>query len=79
MPVRPERRRTLNCRAEDVWVLRAIDQIIEAKRTLGLKTSFSYEMMRLARNALLNAADGEAVDREVMRDVVAEGTGPDVR
>lgn len=78
MPGR-ERERTLYCRVQDVWILESIDSIIRTKRTLGVRTSFSYEIMRLVRNSLLNARDGEAIDREVMRGVVAEGDDADVR
>lgn len=79
MTVRPERRRTLFCRAADAWVFDAIEEIMRTKRTLGFRTSFSYEITRLARNSLLSARDGEAIDREVMRGVVAEGDDADVR
>lgn len=58
--------RTIRFRKEDQWVNKYIQDIIDTKKKLGFKTSFSFELIRLAKNGLINSTDGSKIDRMVI-------------
>lgn len=51
-----------------MWVLRAIDELVVNKRKMGYRTSFSYELFRLAANGLSNTMKGAKLDRRILSD-----------
>jgi hypothetical protein len=64
--------RTVTCRRADQWLLERLDTIVDTKKSLGIKTSFSYELFRLAKNALAATLKGSKLDREIMEDSHAD-------
>ncbi len=59
-------KRRVVCRTKDRWLLRFIDNIVKTKRETGIRTSFSYELFRLAKNGLLKSLRKDEID-EVSR------------
>ena len=55
-------------RKEDAWVRNAVQKIVEHKRLAGLPTSFSYELVRLAKNGILKTSIGAKLDRKILTD-----------
>lgn len=62
-------KRTITIRKDHAWVVEAIDKIVETKKSLGFNTSFSYELMRLAKNALVGSLEGESLDKRILKHV----------
>lgn len=60
-------KRSIAFRKDDVWFLDALVKIVDTKKAAGFKTSVSYELVRLAKNALTGAVDGAAFDRKVLK------------
>ena len=60
-------KRSIAFRKQDVWFLDALVKIVDTKQSAGFKTSVSYELIRLAKNALTGAVDGSAFDRKVLK------------
>ena len=60
-------KRSIAFRKDDVWFLDALVKIVDTKQSAGFKTSVSYELIRLAKNALTGAVDGSAFDRKVLK------------
>ena len=69
MAKKPNIRRTIVVRKEDEWIISVLDRIVDTKKELGVNASFSYELLRLAKNALLGTAKGVKLDKEVLRRV----------
>lgn len=59
-------KRTIYFREEMNWLVQYIDKIVETKAEMGVRTSFSWEMQRLARNGLLNSKEGSSIDRTML-------------
>ena len=62
-----KRNRTVICRVDQEWVFKSIDRIVENKKAMGIKTTFSYELVRLAGNQLVKEMDGAEIDRSILR------------
>jgi hypothetical protein len=62
-------KRKINFRNKDEWLVTLIDGIVSTKKKLGFKTSFSYELVRLAKKGLIDSAEGAAIDRKVIDDI----------
>lgn len=60
--------RSVVCRKKDMWFLNCLDRIVEGRKTLGLKTSFSSELFRLAKNGLYNEVKGKNIDLRILQD-----------
>jgi hypothetical protein len=54
-------------RRKDEWLHECVTKIVASKRAAGLRTSFSYELVRLARNGMLNEMRGAEKDQEILR------------
>jgi len=54
-------------RRKDEWLHECVTKIVETKRDAGMKTSFSYELVRLARNGMLNEMRGAEKDQEILK------------
>jgi hypothetical protein len=61
------RRETLVFRRTDEWVWDCVTKLVEAKREMGLPTSFSYEVVRLIRGGLVNNLEGADYDRKILK------------
>jgi hypothetical protein len=57
----------LTFRRKDEWLHDCITKIVASKRAAGLETSFSYELIRVACNGLLNEMRGAEEDRKILR------------
>jgi hypothetical protein len=55
-------------RRQDEWFHKKIKQLVEVKRAMGARTSFSYEIVRLAKNGLASTLTGEDLDRSILKD-----------
>ena len=57
-------------RREHEWLAECIDKIVQAKTDVGIKTSFSWELIRLARCGMVQnmEGDGAAFDRAILKD-----------
>lgn len=53
-------------RRQDEWLIKCIDRIVEAKTLAGMRTTASFELVRLAKNGLTNAMTGSEIDRKVL-------------
>ena len=51
---------------EDLWLIEAVQQIVDAKKKAGRKSSLSWELVRLAKNGLTNGLSGVDIDRAVL-------------
>jgi len=58
---------TVTIRNEDAWLVEAVRQIVKAKRQAKLPTSFSYELIRLAKNGLTGNLTGHELDQRILR------------
>ncbi len=54
-------------RRRDEWLHHCVQKIVDTKRDAGMTTSFSYELVRLARNGLLNEIRGADSDRKILK------------
>lgn len=81
----PPRKASVRFRRGDEWLLEAIDEIVEIKRLAGFKSSFSFELIRLAKKGLMDSAEGAEMDkvaliaRKLKRDASRKTTDSDVR
>lgn len=61
------RQRQVCVRVRDQWVLKFIDKIVSGKKKMGIETSFSYELIRLVKSALLKEIPpGIELDRAIL-------------
>ena len=51
---------------EDLWLIEAVQQIVDAKKKTNRKSSLSWELVRLAKNGLTNGLSGVDIDRAVL-------------
>lgn len=63
-----QRKRKISFRKSDEWLIKLINEIVETKKRLGFKTTFSYEMVRLAKKGMIDSKDGHKIDRMVLND-----------
>lgn len=61
-------KRTVVCQKRYEWVMLAIDEIVSGKRKMGHRTSYSFELYRLAANGLANTTKGMKIDRRILGD-----------
>ena len=62
------RRETVVFRVEDGWLAECVDKIVCVKRAAGIKTSFSFELVRLARVGLTGEFLGAEFDKKAIKD-----------
>tara|TARA_R100001510_G_C7656076_1_gene215694 strand:+ start:4545 stop:4751 length:207 start_codon:yes stop_codon:yes gene_type:complete len=62
-----QKRRNIHFRKDMEWMIEYIDRIVQTKTEMGVRTSFSWEMQRLARNGLLNSKEGSSIDRTLLK------------
>lgn len=55
-------------REKDLWLLEALDKIVEGKRAMGLQSSFSFEFIRCARNGLVGSLEGSTLDEALLTE-----------
>jgi hypothetical protein len=55
-------------RRDDEWVLEYLAAIVEGKRELGIRTSLSYEVVRLVKNTLHNELKGSKLDALIVKE-----------
>jgi len=60
--------REITFRRTDEWVLEYLLEIVAAKRESGIRTSLSYELVRLAKNALCGETNGEELDAVILKE-----------
>lgn len=53
-PAAVRSKRSIRCSNDLAWVFQRVDDIVNIKRELGMPTSFSQELIHLARNTLLS-------------------------
>ena len=63
-----KRKRVILCRVNQEWVFKIIDKIVLSKQAMGIKTTFSYEIIRLAGNQLVKEMDGAEMDKRILRE-----------
>ena len=51
---------------QDMWLIEALEEIVKAKRAMGLKSSISFELLRLAKNGLTDGLAGSKMDRAIL-------------
>jgi len=63
-------KRSIAFRREDMDVVEALERIVRAKRASGFRTSFSHELLRVARAGLLTGLEppGAALDRAILAE-----------
>jgi hypothetical protein len=74
--------REITFRRNDEWVLEYLLEIVAAKKESGIRTSLSYEIVRLVKNALCNEVNGGELDALILKermDDLAERLDPDIR
>jgi hypothetical protein len=71
---RMNKRETVVFRVEDDWVHDCIQKIVDAKKDIGLPTSFSFEATRLMKGALLSSVEGAELDALILKGVKDERT-----
>lgn len=57
-------------RRKDEWVLEYLQAIVETKREMGIKTSLSYEIVRLIKNTLHDELKGAKLDAAILREKI---------
>ena len=71
-------RTTVIFRNKDKWFYDWIVKMVDTKRYMGLRTSMSFEILRLAKKGLLDSAEGADLDRTILKgdkdDVAHEST-----
>ena len=50
-----KRKRNVSCSKADAWIFETIDRLVAAKNDLELSTTFSYELVRLAKNGYMGS------------------------
>jgi hypothetical protein len=65
-------KRMIVFRKEFAEVLAKLDRIVQMKTLSGISTSFSYEVVRLVRNALTRTVTGSDLDRSILSDSSAD-------
>lgn len=63
-----QRNRRIIFRKSDEWLIKLIEEIVSTKKRLGFKTTFSYEMVRLAKKGMIDSTEGHKIDRMVLND-----------
>ncbi len=58
---------TITFRKKDEWLYDCITKIVESKKAAGMRTSLSFELIRLARNGLLNEMRGAEADQKILK------------
>lgn len=55
-------------RKKDEWLMEVVEKIVQTKNDMGIRppTSFSYELIRLAKSQLLANAEGADTDRAIL-------------
>lgn len=53
---------------DNLWLYLFIENLVQTKRLVGIKTSMSSELIRLASNSLKNETVGAAIDIEILKD-----------
>jgi len=60
-----KKKRTVSCDNSTAWVFETIDRLVQSKNDLGISTTFSYELVRLAKNALVGSKVGSDLDKKL--------------
>lgn len=60
------RRVTVTVADEDAWLIEAIEEVVKVKRKGGLRSSFSFELVRLAKNGLTGNLTGHEIDQRIL-------------
>jgi len=60
------KRRTITIRKQDSFFIDCLDSIVESKKLSGMKSSFSYELVRLAKNAFFGMFVGKEIDLRML-------------
>jgi len=69
------RRETAVFRQKDEWLYECIEKIVRLKKAAGIRTSFSYELIRLAANGLTGEMIGAEIDRKILKGTKDDGGG----
>ena len=59
-------------RRRDNWLYDCIDKIVRVKRAAGIKTSHSYELVRLAKDGLTHHMHGAENDLSILKKGVVD-------
>ena len=51
---------------EDEWMFECLTKIVETKKAMGMKSTLSFELLRLAKNGLTNGLKGVELDRRIL-------------
>jgi hypothetical protein len=49
-----------------MWLIQALEKIVQTKQELGLKSSLSWELLRIAKNGLTSEMVGAKIDRAIL-------------
>ena len=61
------KRISIRFRDKDEWLYDRIATIVEHKQAAGMRTSFTFELLRLAKNGLLGEMRGADLDRAILK------------
>lgn len=61
------KRQTISFRKDNEWVYNLVKEVVKTKKLLGIRTSFSYEMLRLISNHLREESYGVELDKRILR------------
>jgi len=61
-------RKTIFFTSDTEWVYRSIMKLVNTKKEMGLPSTFSSELIRLAKNNLGTTLNGTKLDREILAD-----------
>ena len=51
---------------EDEWLIDSLKKIVESKKKMHLKSSLSWELLRIAKNGLINELAGASLDKTIL-------------
>jgi len=52
---------------EDEWLFECLEKIVKTKNEMGLRSTMSYELLRLAKNGMTKGMVGADLDRKILR------------
>jgi len=61
-------RRSIIFRRDDQWLLNCLDHVVESKQISGIRSSFSYELIRLAKNGFLKSMQGSKILKKLLAE-----------
>lgn len=57
---------TVTVAEKDYWLIDAVNRVVETKKKGGMQSSFSFELVRLAKNGLTGNLAGAEIDQQIL-------------